>query len=56
MADQEVEVFFENILNEIKNGTNLHPLKNLNMGNYLVATSVSTDPFLALESIFATMM
>ena len=56
MADSDIEVFFENILNEIKNNSNLRQLKHLNLKDYLEKTSVQTDPFLALESIFATMV
>lgn len=55
-ADSDVEIFFENALNEVKNGSSLHPIKRLNFAEHLDASSVPTDPFLALESIFVTII
>jgi cell division ATPase FtsA len=56
MSDPDVEPFFENILNETKKTGKLHLLKHLNVNNYIEPTSVPTDPFLALESIFVTII
>lgn len=56
LSDIDVETFFENILKEARENGKLNLLKHLNLKSYLDTTSVSTDSFLALESIFATMM
>lgn len=56
MADSDIELFFENILNEIKNDGKLHLLKQLNLKDHVKGSSVLVDPFLALESIFVTMI
>lgn len=56
VADSDTEVFFENVLNEIKKDSSLHLLKHLNVSSFVETSSVSSDPFLALESIFVTMI
>lgn len=56
LADADTEVFFENILNDAKKDGSLRLLKHINTRSFVEATSVATDPFLALESIFATMI
>jgi cell division ATPase FtsA len=55
IADSDVEMFFEKILNEAKKEGNLYLLKHLNARSFIDPSSVSSDPFLALESIFVTM-
>lgn len=56
IADNDIETFFEQILNEAKTENVIHKLKHLNLKDYLESTSVLSDYFLALESIFVTMI
>jgi hypothetical protein len=56
IADKDTEAFFENVMNEIKKDGSLYLLKHLNVRDFLETSSVPTDPFLALESIFVTMI
>ena len=56
VADQDVEKFFETTLNETKKDADIHPLKHLNIKDYLETSSMLLDQFLALESIFVTMI
>lgn len=56
VADPDVETFFESILSETKKGGSLHTLKHLNLKKFVETSSISEDLFLALESIFVTML
>jgi cell division ATPase FtsA len=56
MADSDIDMFFENIGNEIKNNGDIRSLRHLNFRDYVETSSVPTDSFLALESIFVTMI
>jgi len=55
-ADPDVEIFFENTLNEVKKDVGVYALKHLNVKNYIQTPSILTDEFLALESIFVTIV
>ncbi len=56
ISDLDVEVFFDKMFAELNQNQTVHLLKNLNVKNFLDKNSVPTDQFLALESIFVTMI
>jgi len=56
LADDDVDMFFERVLSETRNYGNLLTLKHLDLQKIIDPASVPTDPFLALESIFVTIV
>ena len=54
VGDPDTEIFFENILKEVKNFPSVHPLKKADLKKYVELNSNFNDPFMALETIFVS--
>ena len=56
VGDMDTEVFFENCLKNLENPPEVHPLKRADLRKYVDISSVFSDPFLALETIFVSQL
>jgi len=56
IGDLELEILFENIFKSMKNVASIHLFKKSGLAKYVDVDSVSSDPFLVLETIFVNQL